>query len=449
MWWLIALLAAPAWAQPDPPATPPAAVTTSSLPPTLGVAQGYTLRSGWNTISFPFRKVVASRGLDALIDPNNSQVVAPTDAQPGHGYWVFAAESREAVAWGEPQETSCTLSLEPGWNLVGSPIYDPLALHQVTASNDTEFNRVWEEVTPSWLDARMITAGQKVALGPEARWEPGAAYWLFAHRALRLRVSAASEIPQVVRLYQNEAGEQIIEGEHFGPPDSGRLVSGNQSVPESSILEWTPTRIRLRAPAYGPITVVSGAASSPRLVPHSSLGPRRAGYSLKVLAEDGLPVNRASVYLDGLYCGLTDRWGIAPLNPAEGGIHRLRITRSDFLSRDLNWNPERTATPQATLYSPRSSIWIRATPCAGGFRPYKIEIYQKTDYTRRYYNTWYYSQATPYVDLIWNSVPTNLVYRIDLYWRDANGLEKYLQTEYTLGRYGLQKTFYNFWGPPW
>lgn len=449
MWWLVALLALPAWAQPDPPATPPPAVNSSALPPALGLAQGYRLKSGWNTLSFPFRRVLASRGLEAVVEPGSGKALSPLETLPGQGYWVYAREEHEAVVWGEPQETSCTLALAPGWNLVGSPIYDPLPLHQVTASDDHEFNRVWEEIMPGWLDAKMVAAGQKTALGPDTVWEPGSAYWLYSHRAIRLRVSAPADLPQVSHLYQNDAGEQVIEGSHFGPSENGRLLVAGQPMPESEILEWTSTRIRLRRPAEGSLTVVAGSASSPRLAPRSGVAPLPGLYSLKVNAEDGLPVSGARVYLDGLYCGTTDRWGQVQLNPGEGGPHRLRITRADFLSRELNWNPQRTSRPQATLYSPRSSIWIRATPCAGGFRPYKIEVYQKTDYTRRYYDTWYYSQATPYVDLIWNAVPTNLVYCIDIYWRDANGLEKLLQVERKLGRYGLQHTFYNYWGPPW
>jgi hypothetical protein len=425
----------------------------SSAPtPQRGLAQRYQLNKGWNCLSFPFRKVTASQGIDSLVDPRTGLALSPQQSQPGQGYWVYAPKAGEAIAWGELQTTSCSVSLQPGWNLVGTPLYDPLPLFQVTASDDSEFNRIWEEICPGWLDASMIFQQQKCPLGPDSEWLPGAAYWLFSQRAVRLRVSDPSEVPSVTRSYQSDNQQQIIEGERFGTPDQGRLMVGSEPLPASSILEWSPTRIRYLPPpqASAPVTVVAGSASTPRLLRHN-FASSRSNLKLKVISEDNQPVAGAGIWVDGNYCGLSDRWGAAPLNPLEPGPHRVRVSRRDFLTRELQWNVSegRTSLPQVTLYSPRSSIWIRATPCTGGFRPYRIEVYQKFNNTQRYYNTWYYNQATPYVDLTWNSVPTNLVYRIDITWRDANQYEKYLTVEHTVGRYGLQVTYYNYWGPGW
>ncbi|MBT9586937.1 carboxypeptidase regulatory-like domain-containing protein [bacterium] len=451
MWWIFLLLTLSCWCQPSPPATPPAPVSAASITPQQGLAQRYDLKAGWNTLSFPFGKVTASQGIDALVSPRSGQSLSPLHAQPGQGYWVYSARSGSACVWGELQATSCTLELQPGWNLVGSPEYDPLDLYQLTASDDTEFNRIWEEVCPGWIDANMVSGKEKLPLGASTRWQPGAAYWLFANRALRLRVSDSNEVPVVARTYPGDHQEQCIEGDHFGPADEGRLVVGSEQLPASSILEWTPSRIRYRAPANADaLTVVAGAAASPRLM-SQNFAPSQSRFRLKVLSEDGQPVVGANVYVDGHYAGLTDRWGIASLTPLAQGTHQVRVSRRDFLTRDLQWNvvPGRTTTPQITLYSPLSSIWIRATPCTDGFRPYKIDVYQKSNDTQRFTKTWYYNQATPYVDLIWNSVPTNLVYRIDITWRDANQYEKYLTVERKVGRYGLQVTYYNYWGPGW
>jgi len=453
MWWLVLLLAVPAWSQPGPPANPTLKSYNSPPAPLVGLAQQYQLKAGWNAISFPFRKITAWKNLSGLIDPTSGSELSPQEAQPGKGYWIYSASGGPATAWGEPQTTSCSLELNNGWNLVGNPQYDPLNLWQVTASDDHDFNRIWEEICPDWLDPRMINQGQVQALGPESSWIPGQAYWLFSRRPLRLRVSESAEIPEILRSSATPTGEQTLEGEKFGTLETGRLLLGSETVPNSSILDWSPTRVRFhRKPSDTAcnLTLVAGSASSLR-VPLTRPTSPQARHTVKVCSEDGQPIAGASIWLDGQFAGSTDRWGRALLMSAAPGMHKLRVTRQDFPPRELAWNiiEGRSTTAQVTLYSPLSQIWIRAMPCSGGFRPYRIEVYQKHNYTQRYFRIYSYERATPYADFVWNSVPANLEYRIDITWRDAQSYEKYLQVEKRLGRYGLQTTFYNYWGPPW
>ena len=480
MWWILLLLTLPCWSQPSPPQQPPpgSAASQEAPVPQRGLAQIYQLKAGWNPLSFPFRKIIASQGIEWVIDPKTGLTLSPLQCQPGQGYWYYTPEKSQASVWGDPLEESCAIELQPGWNLVGSPDYDPLRLFQITASDDTQNFRILEEICPTWLDPYQVSSDHgKQPLNATSEWQPGAAYWLFANRPMRLHVSASARVPLVSRYYPGDDHEQVIEGEHFGSRDSGRLIVGRETLAAPDIIEWTPTKIRYRVgtpdapptpptpmplepsplqkdhPATPPserVVVVAGAAASPRLLDRSLPGPD-ARFSLKVLSEDNQPVPRASIWVDGAYAGISDVWGRVPLSPLEPGLHRIRVSCHEFLTRELNWQVAagRTTTPQITLYSPRSSIWVRATPCAGGFRPYKIEIYQKSNNRLTTYNTWYYNQATPYVDLIWNAVPTNLIYRIDITWRDANHYEKYLRVERKLPRYGLRLTFYNYWGPAW
>jgi len=259
-----------ALAQPQPPAQPPA-----PLPPALrinvpstGMAQRYDLKAGWNSLSFPFQKVVAFQGLDALVDPGSGKTLSPLESQPGKAYWTYARQDGQGWAWGQLQESDCTISLEKGWNMVGSPDTQPLLLSQITASDDSEFNRIWEEISPDWIDPKMFHGDQIKALGAGTEWEPGEAYSVFAKRPVRLRVNRPGEVPVVQNLTQNEKQEQVLTGSHFGPADEGRLVVGGLEIPAASIQEWTDKRIRFLLPSNvsgDSVILVASGAATPRI----------------------------------------------------------------------------------------------------------------------------------------------------------------------------------------
>ncbi len=451
------------WGQPQPPAQPPAALPLPLrvIIPSTGLAQRYDLKAGWNSLSFPFQKVVAFQGLEALVDPESGKALSPMESQPGKAYWTYARKNGQAWAWGQLQETDCTISLSKGWNMVGSPDAQPLLLSQVTASDDHEFNRVWEEISPDWIDSKMLQGDQIKTLGPGSEWDPGAAYWVFAKRPVRLRVNRPGDVPVVQQLTQNDKQQQDLSGSNFGPAEEGRLLVGGQEIPAASIQEWTDRRIRFLLPANvsgdSVILVASGAATPRIAMATAAAGGIPGGawiaapgtkvpYTLKVVSEDNQPLARAQAWVDGKYAGVTDQYGLIYISQLSAGQHKVNVRRRDFSPLDIPWTVVGNSShPTAKMYGPRSDINVRVMDPLDGYRVYKVDVYAVNDFTQRYTKWYSYSQATPYIDIFWTNIIGNINYRFDLFWRNDQGLERYQTIYRTPGRYGVRETWWNWW----
>ncbi|MBS2037588.1 hypothetical protein JST97_21555 [bacterium] len=445
-------------AQPQPPAQPPASLP---LPlrvqiPETGLAQRYDLKAGWNAISFPFRKVVSFSGLDSLVDPDTGKTLSPLDQKPGKAYWTYARSDCQGWAWGETVESGCIIELNKGWNLVGSPDSQALLLGQATASDESESNRIWEEICPDWIDSKMIANGKIVPLGAGTEWEPGAAYWVFARRPLKLRINSPGDIPVVQSLTLNDKQEQVLEGSHFGTLAQGRLLVGGQEIPASSIQEWTDRRIRFLMPSGltgDSVILIADGAATPR-VPVKAAGVAawtaspgtRVPFTLKVVSQDNQPIARAQAWVDSKYAGLTDRYGLIYINQLTPGTHKVSVRCRDFLPLDLAWTVAGSSShPTAKMYAPRSQINVRVMDPQDGFRLYKVDVYAVNDFTQRYTKYYTYDQATPYIDIFWTNITGNINYRFDLIWRNGDGREKYQTVYRTPGRYGIKETWWNYW----
>lgn len=451
-----------AWAQPQPPAQPPIPLPPAlhvSVPST-GMAQRYDLKAGWNSLSFPFQKVVAFQGLEALVDPTSGKSLSPLESEPGKAYWAYLSKAGQAWAWGQLQESDCTISLNKGWNMVGSPDTQPLLLSQVTASDETEFNRIWEEISPDWIDSKMLQGDQIKTLGPGTEWDPGVAYWVFAKRPVRLRISRPGDVPVVQSLTQNDKQEQVLSGSNFGPADEGRLLVGGQEISASSIQEWTDKRIRFLLPSNvsgDSVILVASGAATPRIPMKTGAAGDSGGawvatpgskvpYTLKVVSEDNAPLARAQAWVDGRYAGVTDRYGLIYISQLAAGQHKVSVRCRDFSPLDIPWTVVGSSShPTAKMYGPRSVINVRVMDPLDGYRLYKVDVYAVNDYTQRYTKYYSYDQATPYVDIFWTNLIGNINYRFDLYWRNGAGLEKYQTVYRTPGRYGVKETWWNWW----
>lgn len=460
---------------PGPPRWPPAPLLqppTDSPPPEARV-HNFSFQPGWNAVSFPFARVLGCQGFDhGLLDSRGRYLDTsqrPLPIVPGQAYWAYSDRQQDAVAWGEPLTETTTLNLEPGWNFLGSPLAEPLDFSQLTFGDGQQVNRLLEEAalgSSPWLDSRLFSVEHDRfdaldVMTKRRQLLPGRGYWLYAYKPLSLRVNDPREVPIISSVERGENHEFTLKGEHFGDPAQGRVVLNTGQLSDLDVLEWTPTQIRIRVPPTlqaRRIAVVAGGAGSPRLVAQPAGGePEKAqaltdgeatSLRLTVLSEENLPIANARVEVAGQPAVVTGRDGLALLPGLPAGPAQLKVTAPNYLPRSTSLTvPATTAYRGAvTLYSPRSTMYVRATPCQGGWRPYRIEIYQKRNWWNRAWKIFPTNQRLQYAELFWSQCPTNTVYCIEIYWRNHDGMEKRLFVERKLGYYGLQETFYNYWG---
>ncbi len=437
--WLMWLcLAGLTWAQPAPPLKPPPPCPNQSTNPSQAwVGQSFALHSGWNAVSFPFARVEGWQDWPSLlVDPQGGSLT-PGQTKLGQGYWVYSAEACEAKAWGALLENPTSLTLEKGWNLLGNPYFDPISLAQASWSDGTDHSRTWEERQGNWFASQS-------PVDPLQQWLPGIAYWVETYRPLSLQLNLPNQAPQVSRA--SKAGESLLlEGSNFGPAESGRLTLGNQTLPVS---EWTPTRIRTPLPKEpGSVAVLSGGAVSKRVY-YEKRDPQVGSSHLRltVLGEDGAPLAGVKVNLAGREAK-SDSWGVARFYNLAPGNYSVRVSGKDFVARQaqIEVPAGRNLTQRTTLYSPRSSAWIKAYPCDGDWRPVRVELYPRADYSQRQIWTFYYEQASPFIEVTWNDIKSNLVYNIDITWRNSQQVERMARFERRISRFGLQESFWNYW----
>ncbi|MBT9150759.1 MAG: Murein DD-endopeptidase MepM [candidate division WS2 bacterium] len=91
----------------------------------------YTLFANrWNLISIPLTPIdtsiaaVLGTGVRAVwqYDASTGRYTMPTSIEPGKGYWVWVNNTTERSITGSPVPDTFTLTLYPGWNLIGSYI---------------------------------------------------------------------------------------------------------------------------------------------------------------------------------------------------------------------------------------------------------------------------------------------------------------------------------------
>lgn len=469
---LALLLTCPCLPQPLPsvPKYPPAKVVqpVNDEAPPQSLSHRYQLQAGWNAVSFPFAKTLGCRGFDyGLINASSGYVNTgkrPLELPPGTAYWAYSDKNQEAIAWGQPHIATTTISLQSGWNFVGSPLPVPVDFSQITFGDGREVNRVLEEaalIKPSWLDTKVFSVDKDRFDSVEltttrSQFVPGRGYWVYAYKPITMRVNDPTEVPVVSRVDRGQIRELVIEGDNFGDPSLGRLVLDAIEIPAADILEWTARRIRFSLPGSlnsQRLAVVAGGAASPRIseksIGSSSVTPGEGNtVTFTVTSESKEPVPSARVQIGAYPPATTGPNGVAVIQGVAEGPHAVKITAPNFQPRTtkLTVPAGENHRTSAVLYSPRSTISVRATPCTGGWRPYSIDIWQKRNWRTRYYNTFRTDQRTPYVELFWSQCPTNIVYCIEITWRNRQQYEKRLRVERKLNYYGLQETFYNYWG---
>jgi len=437
---------------PAPPQIPVSAMTKPSrarerpLPlPTREVAiQRYELKAGWNLVSFPFTQVVGSRGFSALVDAQG-RVVHDSDLRPGCGYWTHAAVSGRALAWGAPLNTSLSIGLQPGWNLLGNGYEEDVEWAQLSGFE------VGGQPFPLLLSSRLgpVAYGSQgaLALGQEgAALESGAAYWVYAHSPLELHMAPGQLLPRLQAFRSRGDGKLALQVENL-PAGPWQIVALDASNRCSDFSRESGDWLVFRAlnPEGSFLLQAGPCVSKPFRLADFRPTPRQL--TLQVVSEDGEPISRAQVRLAGRAMGSSDRNGRLLVVDPETDQPVFQLSCPGFLRRQVRVPLGKAArqSQKVLMYSPRTSLWFRVFPSSDGFRATRIDIYRKHDFSERLWQTYTFEGADPYIDFTWGQVRAHLNYVVEITWTDAQGTERWHRFERKMPASGLQEYIYDYW----
>jgi len=424
------LLLVPAWANPAetpdyPPATPPRAGTAKALPAEAGARSvRMRLEPGWNLISFPFARVLGTKGFEwqlldgtTAIDPG----VNPERLSAARAFWAYTQQPAqvEAVGLPNPGDRPGGVQLQAGWNAVGCPFDRPIDLTRATCA---EPPRALEAAVHQNLlndHAFRFEEGQVAAMPLDrARLLPYAGHWIYASQPVFLRYNLTGEAPVVTGL-KAEAGELLVEGRGFG--SEGTLWAGCDQLNPTS---WSATQIRVKAPSQvGSLRVVrAGLASNtvdlPAATPSEVTG--------QVLDDDGQPVSGARVWIDGGDPVQTDAQGNFSMAGLSAGAHQVRaaLGAEEPIRSLLELVPGLGRRVVLTLPSRRGDLSVRAYSYTWNnctWRPHRILVWERGNYSRRYRKDFWYDWGWSGYNLDWYRLPLGRTYEIQVTWKDPKG----------------------------
>jgi hypothetical protein len=196
------------------------------------VAQTLDLKAGWNLISF----YVESEDMTpaTLFNPIKSSLLIIKDTtsiynpdlpeflnslkkiRQDKGYWVRMKEDKFLTVKGSmPKEV--TINLRSGWNLIGYPVREPIALSEIFKSiiNDVKLLKnlfkSYDSTLPSFLNTLI-------------QMEPGDGYWVKMKKAATLKFGDGdSGLRTIKKMAPNKAADGVL-GQIMVYPNVGATV---------------------------------------------------------------------------------------------------------------------------------------------------------------------------------------------------------------------------------
>jgi hypothetical protein len=252
-------------AAPKFPTLPPPSI--GARPPD-GTGMRFALHTGWNLVSFPFAQLESVRGLQyALLRPRNrsTSVVDPTvqarEVDTHFGYWAYANHDSVMEATGAGA-LSDPVHLEPGWNLVGCPNPNPLALTQLVTLGDNTKTLAYEK-TYGGVEGQV----QPQPLLPGTTFQPTGCYWVYAYHLGELdwqpasapQATSVSRAPFVGQVATKQsvpiAGAQVTVTSPSGTFKAVTDTTGHFTVPNTGP---GPVQVNIAARNFQPVQAQVG-----------------------------------------------------------------------------------------------------------------------------------------------------------------------------------------------
>ena len=163
------------------------------------------LDAGWQTFSAPagcgedseLAAHIAENCVVFFIEDNKAQQVQGAAFEPGRGYWLYCDTGAIVPACGAPAQAPVTVSLSPGWNLVGNPFGETLwPSEALTLSGGQSFRSgtlvrydifVYDSSTGKYAATDIL--------------EPWRAYFFYAQSAVDLTLSQGGTSVEPAEIY--------------------------------------------------------------------------------------------------------------------------------------------------------------------------------------------------------------------------------------------------------
>lgn len=434
----------------------------------------YEFPAGWSLVSFPLASVTSTSGFQyqmygfgstsyTLVDPASN----PGAIDTSKGYWAYFASAASVTVTG-PANTDGTvtsISLQPGWNLVGCPSTTALPTSRMTLTRQGGTTQVLEEVSSdgvvagsqalySYLFAMQPGGLYDVSLltNSNVSLTPRAGHWIFSWTAaeLNLHVVPPSPAPSVSGLSASTVavGDTLtISGSGFGQLGTGVVSVKGVAIQAADVVSWTDNSIQIRVPdglPSGNLVVLVNRYPSNRIGLQVSTGGGGGGttgsLSGRVQSTTGTVLAGAQVLLDSGHSATSDASGNFLIDGIPAGDHLVYVTLLGYQTAVGQVTITAGATRSVLIELSSSSgggggggggeqtgnLAVRGYPWySGGERywAYRIEIQEYGNYAERWSNTFYTDLGDTYNQVTANGAIVGRTYVVKITWRNASGQE--------------------------
>gem|GEM_PF-1026397 len=476
---------------------PPAAGSTAGK--NAPVPQGseaftvtYDLVKGWNVISFPFSRILETKGFRWKIlrysggayyafDP----VADVSQINTRWGYLVYSDAPARVTARGVPNNRHIrSLSLDCGWNLIGCPSSRSAPWSRIAAiiSSSTQVALDVAGLPSSQVNYWICSRAYRFDRGLEsvdikadgAGIQSKQGLWLYVWHPLTLTVMPGNDQAQQLRIDRvtpasSAPGQTVsVDGSGFGTSPTGLFLSG-VPITEEFILSWSPTRIMFRVPSYvesGKLMVfINGTCSNKAALAVGATNNAPAGTVLSGKVQDGnkQPLGGALVILgngmsayskgDGTFIierippgeysvqgSLTGhRSAQGKIALLEGVSKALLITLNSYdevlpvsLSNTSAPLPDKAETRKdEQIASDKGTLYAVASAHYAGEKRwwvYRIDVSEWGNNSYYWHNVWYNDVGDIYYELKCPGARIGKTYNFKIEWRTKDGSKTYTNT---------------------
>lgn len=449
----------------------------------------YDLAKGWNIISFPFSRLLETKGFRYKIlrysggayyafDP----VADVSQINPRWGYIVYSDGPAKVTARGVPNNRNIrSLTLDCGWNLICCPSTRSAPWNRIAAviSSSTQVALDVAGLPSSgknyWICSRAYRFNrglESVDIKAQGAVIPSKqGLWLYVWHPLILTVMPENTQAQQIKIDSATPASTIpgqtvtVEGKGFGTSPTGLFING-VPIAEEYILSWSSTRIMFRVPSYvesGKLMVsINGTCSNKVAFAVGAGGSAQKSSKLSGKVQDGSkrPLGGALVILGNGMSSYSKGDGtfiIERIPPGEYSVqgsltgHRSaqgKIALLEGVSKalliTLNSYDEAVPAAQSTSAAPskgrtetkkdehieseKGTLYAVASAYYyGGKRwwVYRIDVSEWGNSNYHWHNTWYNDYGDVYQELKCPGARIGKAYNFKVEWRTKDASKIY------------------------